>query len=168
MKNKRQISVLLSLSLVLGFGSLPSVAADTNPAQEFYVGAITGPEIMSSFKSFNEHFDRSVITDTQVAQLQSIAEPITVKVFFGQWCHDSVREVPRLINLFERSKNENVAATFYALDTSKSDPEGMALKYGIKRTPTVIVYKGDTELGRFLEFPKTNWANDIAQLANAN
>lgn len=137
----------------------------SNESESFFVGAITGPEILASFDSFNKHMQQSHYSSAEIALLQAVAEPIEVKVFFGQWCHDSVREVPRLIQLFEQANNGNISASFYALDTAKSDPQGQALKYGIKRTPTVIVYKNGEELGRFLEYPHTNWANDISQLA---
>jgi thiol-disulfide isomerase/thioredoxin len=155
MKNKTLTAILLSLTL----SSAPSLAKD------FFVGEISGPSILKEFKSFASHKNDVTYSKADLASLRAIAEPIEVKVFFGEWCHDSVREVPRLISLFEQVNNNNINVWFYGLDTAKSDPSGIALKHSIKKTPTVIVYKNGVELGRFLEFPKTDWANDIAQLA---
>lgn len=161
----KKTTFLLLLTITLS-GCFANAFSDSS-SREFHVGAITGPEILAQFESFGHHKDDYNYTETEITQLRTIAEPIEVKVFFGEWCHDSVREVPRLIELFKRANNNNISASFYALDTAKSDPEGQALKYNIKRTPTVIIYKNNEELGRFLEFPKTNWANDISQLASS-
>ncbi len=154
MKNKTLIALLLSI-MATGCNAKSS---------EFYVGEITGPTILKEFKSFAKHKDDISYSTADLAPLRAVATPVEVKVFFGEWCHDSVREVPRLISLFEQVNNQNIKPTFYALDTAKSDPKDEAIKHSIRKTPTVIVYKDGIELGRFLEFPKTDWANDIAQL----
>ncbi|MDA8622167.1 thioredoxin family protein [Psychrosphaera sp.] len=154
MKNKTLIALLLSI-MATGCNAKSS---------DFHVGEITGAEIIKEFKSFAKHKNDISYSNADLAPLRAIATPIEVKVFFGEWCHDSVREVPRLISLFEQVNNKNIKPTFYGLDTAKSDPKDEALKHSIKKTPTVIVYKGGIELGRFLEFPKTDWANDIATL----
>ena len=134
-------------------------------ANDYHVGPIAGTKILKDFKDFAAHKDDLTYTDGDLAELRAISTPIVVKVFFGQWCHDSVREVPRLITLFEQVNNPNIDVEFFGLDFAKSDPDGIALAHSIKRTPTVIVFRGNEELGRFLEYPKTNWANDIATLA---
>ena len=100
----------------------------------------------------------------QLASLQSVEDKIEIKVFFGQWCHDSQREVPRLIQLFDRLEKDNFSVSYYALDTKKSDPEGLAKQHRIKRTPTVIVFKDGKELARVLEFPQTDWPSDLAEI----
>lgn len=163
---KHKVTACILLTTITLSGCFANAFSDSEK-REFHVGSITGPEILAQFDSFNQHKDDYAYSETEIAQLRTIAEPIEVKVFFGEWCHDSVREVPRLIELFKRADNNNISASFYALDTAKSDPEGQALKFNIKRTPTVIVYKNEVELGRFLEFPKTNWANDITTLASS-
>jgi thioredoxin 1 len=155
MKNK-----LISLfCITLMFSSLTAFAGD------FHVGPISGHEILKDLKKFAQHKDDLTYTDADLAELRAIARPITVKVFFGEWCHDSIREVPRLITLFEQTNNSNIRVEYFGLDLKKSDPEGIALAHSIKKTPTVIVFRDDEELGRFLEFPKTDWANDIATVA---
>jgi len=133
-------------------------------AKDYYVGEISGTEILNSFEKFNKHKDDVTYTEAQLARLAKFKEPITVKVFFGEWCHDSYRETPRLIRLFEQLNQDNFKVWFYALDIKKSDPLGLAREANIRRTPTIIIYRGEQEVGRILEVPRMDWASDIAGL----
>jgi len=133
-------------------------------AKDYYVGDISGETIMADFKKFKKHADDVDYSAEQLASLQSVEDKIEIKVFFGQWCHDSQREVPRLIQLFDRLEKDNFSVSYYALDTKKSDPEGLAKQHRIKRTPTVIVFKDGKELARVLEFPQTDWPSDLAEI----
>ena len=163
MNKKTPLQLITSLFLALSVSACAS-QPDQTGQNGFYVGKISNAQIISQLESFQP--SQNYFSDTEIAQLRTIAEPIEVKVFFGEWCHDSVREVPRLLEMFKRANNPNIKTMFFALDTNKSDPDGIAVSHSIKRTPTIIVYKNDKELGRFLEFPTTNWANDITTLAN--
>lgn len=145
--------------------AIQTITACASNESTYHVGPIAGETILNDFKEFAKHKNDLSYTNSQLAELRAIATPITVKVFFGEWCHDSMREVPRLITLFEQVNNANIQVEYFGLDLKKSDPQGIALAHSIRRTPTVIVYRNGKELGRFLEYPLTDWANDIASLA---
>lgn len=132
--------------------------------EDYYVGEIVASDILSNFTNFAKHQDDIDYTKMDLTSLKNAIGDIQVKVFFGQWCHDSVREVPRLISLFSAVNNPNINTWFYALDTNKSDPLTLSKSHGIKKTPTIIVYQNGMELGRILEFPQIDWATDIGQL----
>lgn len=149
----------LMLSLALSSISCAGQAADT-----YYVGAISGEQILSKFKKFEAHKNDVSFTQAQIRELSTLQVATTIKIFFGQWCHDSQREVPRIIRLFQQVDNPYIEVDYYALDIRKSDPEGLAQSFNIKRTPTIIVMQSGQELGRILEFPNQDWANDISAL----
>jgi len=140
-----------------------SLFFSTSYAQEseFYIGEITTQEILAEFSNFAKHSDDVTYQNEDLSQLKQLTGDIQIKVFFGQWCHDSVREVPRMITLLQEVNNPHIKSWFYALDTSKSDPLGLAEKHNILKTPTLIVYQNGIEIGRILEIPKNSWAADI-------
>lgn len=87
-----------------------------------------------------------------------------VLVFFGSWCRDSLREVPRYMRLAEAS---GLASTYIGLDRQKSDPAGQARRWQISRTPTFVVLRGEREIGRIVERPRTDLRGDLAELLAA-
>ena len=142
----------------IAFLSMPILAKD------YAVGQITSGQIMSDFPKFQKHKNDVDYDAAQLAPLKSLDDEIQIKIFFGQWCHDSQREVPRLIQLFNKLDKPNFEVTYYALDTKKSDPLGLAKQYEIKRTPTIIVLKNGQELARVLEFPSRDWPSDLSTI----
>ncbi|TAP38668.1 thioredoxin family protein [Alteromonas sp. KUL49] len=150
---KKLIAVLLTMNLI----SLPVAAED------YAEGEVTSEQIML-FTKFEKHKDDVNYSSEQTAFLQSISQPTLVKIFFGQWCHDSQREVPRLIQLFEKANNDNIEVVYYGLDTNKSDEAGLAEANEIKKTPTIIIEQNGQEIGRILEFPAADWPTDIEAL----
>lgn len=149
-------AVFYSLVLVL-------IAASFNGySKEYYVGEIADNEILTSFEKFKKHENDVTYTQAQLNRLKKIEQPIEIKVYFGQWCHDSQREVPRLVRLFDQLNQDNFKVWYYGVDVKKSDPLGLAKADNLRRTPTVIIYRDGKELGRILEVPRVDWASDIA------
>jgi len=132
-------------------------------AKDYYIGEISGQKIMSEFKRFKKHANDVSYTEQQLASLRDINDEVQIKVFFGQWCHDSQREVPRLIQLFDKLNKDNFDVWYYALNGQKSDPQNLAEQHNIKRTPTIIVYRDGKELTRILEFPELDWPSDLTK-----
>lgn len=133
-------------------------------AKDYYVGEIEAEKILTDFPKFTKHQDDVFYSDDQIAELKLIKQPTQVKIYFAQWCHDSQREVPRLIQLFKQVNNNNIDVWLYSLDTAKSDPLGLAKEANIKRTPTIILYQDEKEVGRILEVPRMDWASDITNM----
>jgi thiol-disulfide isomerase/thioredoxin len=162
MKITKPFTLLLVLCSLLSFGS--AYGED----ESYFVGEISSQDILSKFSNFAQHSNDVDYSESDLSTLKNLDADIQIKVFFGQWCHDSVREVPRIINLLQQVNNSNIKPWFYALDTSKSDPKMLAKEHGIKKTPTLIIYRDNIELGRILEVPESDWAIDISQLLNKN
>lgn len=144
------LAVLLAATSFNGYG------------KDYYVGEISGNQILGSFEQFKRHEHDVTYNQAQLDRLKKFKEPIEIKVYFGEWCHDSYRETPRLIKLFSQLNQDNFKPWFYAVDLKKSDPLGLAKADNLRRTPTVIVYRDGKELGRILEVPRVDWASDIA------
>ncbi|NVK24017.1 MAG: thioredoxin family protein [Gammaproteobacteria bacterium] len=152
---------LTALNLVL---FLTLVITSTSYAKDYYVGEIEAEQILADFTKFQRHQNDVEYSKAQLKPLQAIKDNVEIKVFFGQWCHDSQREVPRIIKLFDQLNNPKFDIWYYGLNTSKSDPDGFAEAANIKRTPTVVIYKDGNEIARILEFPKIDWATDLSEI----
>ncbi len=86
---------------------------------------------------------------------------VHVLVFMGTWCSDSKREVPRFLRIADGSGMTSPEFSLYALDRKKTSPDGLERRYGIERVPTFIFLRGDKEIGRIVESPKTTLEGDI-------
>ena len=86
---------------------------------------------------------------------------VHVLVFMGTWCSDSKREVPRFLRIADSTGMTSQDYALYALDRSKISPEGLERQYQIERIPTFIFLRGNKEIGRIVESPRTTLEGDI-------
>ena len=78
-------------------------------------------------------------------------------MFFGTWCTDTHRELPRLIKILEAVKYPENKIKLIAVNRKKETPDGEDVPYNIKRVPTIIVKKYGREVGRIIEMPETGF-----------
>lgn len=78
-------------------------------------------------------------------------ESISIKIFFGTWCSDSRRELPRFMKIlnFLGMKNFEIVG----LDRDKKSPKKLEKGMNIHHVPTFIIYKNGKELNRIVESP---------------
>lgn len=108
-------------------------------SQDYHVGEISQSDIIPSFEKFKKHENDVTYTQTQLDKLKAVTAPVEIKVYFGQWCHDSQREVPRLVKLFDQLNQDNFKVWYYGVDIQKSDPLGLAKADNLRRTPTHVL-----------------------------
>jgi thiol-disulfide isomerase/thioredoxin len=125
------------------------------------VGKVSQEQLMK-----DEHFVLSYSEDAlpveKINQIKHWPEGLHIDIYFGTWCHDSQREVPRILNILK--ENKGISSQLIALDYDKNDPQGLAVSKGIKYTPTFIVSIGDKELGRIIERPTQDLVADISEM----
>ena len=168
MKRWRGIEVMavirwLFLMLVL----ITPVSIDASETTAHHVGEIDQQALFAEYPIFNANYQAYKLSAGSVASFKaSLPEALEVRVLFGTWCHDSEREVPRLLKLLNLAGIPDESVELYALDLKKKDPRGMANTMGISYTPTFIFNVGGTEVGRIVERPEESLISDIARLAN--
>ncbi len=136
-------------------------SASQNPG--YAIGEISQAQLLKGYPVFAKQYQGYVPAQAELSAANNLSEDITLKVFFGSWCHDSEREVPRLLKSFSKA---NLDIELIGLDTQKQDPQGLAKQFGVKYTPTIIVYKQGVEVGRIIERPELTLAQDIARFTN--
>ena len=95
-------------------------------------------------------------------------EDIDIAVFMGTWCHDSKREVPRAIKLFNLLALDNEKIKIVALNKQKKGYFKNYKSFNIKRTPTIIFFKNGKEIGRIIERPSGSIEEDFFQFVDKN
>jgi len=95
-------------------------------------------------------------------------ENISIKIFFGTWCGDSKREVPRFLKLLAAvsfpEKKIQLIAVGAADSLVKQSPQHEEAGLGIFRVPVFIIYKNGVEVNRVNEFPVFSLEKDLLNI----
>jgi thiol-disulfide isomerase/thioredoxin len=120
-------------------------------------GSIEIEELFYQYPIFKKGYDNYV--PLQLSTLKY--DDTNVVVFFGTWCHDSKRELPKALKIFNKigMNDENIELIAVGLD--KKEPLGRAAKLNLMYTPTLIFFRGSKEIGRIIEKPVISLEKDI-------
>ena len=124
------------------------------------LGDISQAQLLERHEMFKRNYDAYEVT----AGIDGLPADLKVKILFGTWCHDSEREVPRMLKLLAASgvKEENIS--LISLDIRKEEPEGRAKALDVRFTPTFIFFSDGIELGRIVERPNGELQSDLRTL----
>ncbi|MEW6981592.1 thioredoxin family protein [Colwelliaceae bacterium 6471] len=157
MSNIYRVAISLLVSV-----SLSGCAGDIQPMVSVPTGEMNETVLLAEHEKFNNSYQHFIVSDRQLAQVKAWPSDLVIDVFFGTWCHDSEREVPRLLKAL--ASYPEIKVNLIALDTNKSEPAGRALTASVKYTPTFIVSRKGTELGRIVEAPVDDLVADISAM----
>ena len=90
-----------------------------------------------------------------------------IEVYFGSWCIDSKREVPKLVKLLDLSGFNFENLSLVGVGRDKVVPgasEEELKKLNITNVPTIIIKENDKELNRFVEFPQETLEADLIKI----
>ena len=112
------------------------------------------PIFKSKYKSYevNTMYDLSIIRDMDFV------------IMFGTWCHDSKREVPRMLRILDSAGVRTEQISLIGVDTNKEEPKGQEKTYNLRNTPTLILLKNGEEVGRIIERPNVSLEADLINL----
>jgi thiol-disulfide isomerase/thioredoxin len=116
------------------------------------------PDWLAIYENYNPDLARC---DT----LAQTKRDITVEIFFGSWCIDSKREVPKFFRIIDQAgciKENNI--TLYAVDRQKKTVSSLETQKNIKRVATFIFYKNNQEIGRIIERPIKSLESDMLNI----
>lgn len=117
--------------------------------QKNYSAYTTQPEIRSRFSK---------------ADLKNLH----IEAFFGSWCGDSKRELPRMMKVLDEIGFDKSKVSLIGLGSSdtlyKQSPGREEAGKSIFRVPVFIVYKNGKEIGRINEFPVESLERDLLSI----
>jgi thioredoxin 1 len=153
----REVAAALVLFIVTPLSL--DVTADRYP-----IGDISQAELLARHEVFKRNYDAYEVP----AVIDELPADLEVKILFGTWCHDSEREVPRMLKLLAASgvKEENIG--LISLDIRKEEPEGRAKALEVRFTPTFVFFSEGAELGRIIERPVVDLTHDLTALVKAS
>ncbi|MFK7864612.1 MAG: TlpA family protein disulfide reductase [Pseudohongiellaceae bacterium] len=163
MLSKQSYLCLTLAFLMLIAGQLSASEPDTKD----HIGEISSAQLLANYPEFAKEYESFQPTKSQILGLQGL-EGKEVLALFGTWCHDSEREIPRLLKLIEESEISLSRLTLYGVSRNKDDPAGVAKQHELLFTPTIIVLDDGKELTRIVERPKIGLAADIAAELSSN
>ncbi|MBB1372542.1 MULTISPECIES: thioredoxin family protein [Pseudoalteromonas] len=127
-----------------------------------YTGGISAADLLAEYDNFAQQYKNFTPSKQDITLIQKLKGK-ELTVLFGTWCHDSAREVPRLIKLLEQSKVQLESIKFVAVGYNKQDASGVAQAHNLQYTPTIIVSQNGKELTRMVEKPAGTLAQDLTK-----
>lgn len=118
---------------------------------------------------FTPAFDQYTPDTTAVNQLKKeMTGNWSIRIFFGSWCGDSKRELPRFMKLLEAISFPPERVTLIGVGTGdslvKQSPGHEEAGLGVFRVPVFIVYHKGKEINRINEFPVQSLENDLLSI----
>lgn len=153
-------AVLFLFALCIGMMSMEIVLAQS----ETMTGIISSEEILENDRIYNIYKNRYQPDEDAVGYLSSFNDSVKVKVFWGSWCKESKKYIPGLMKTLELAGNPKISIQYIGIDAQKEIPQEFLIKFDIKYIPTVVVLKGNVELGRIEEEPLQSIETDFVQI----
>tara|TARA_B100001564_G_scaffold234071_1_gene197865 strand:- start:152 stop:655 length:504 start_codon:yes stop_codon:yes gene_type:complete len=151
--------LILTISIFITFSFINADRADKS--KNNLLGDIQIQKLFTEYPLFKLRYENYVVTD----QINlSDLDDISVVIMFGTWCHDSKREVPRMLRILDAAGLTLEKISLIGVDINKQEPNGRGKFYNLKNTPTLILLKNGKEVGRIIERPKISLEADLINL----
>ena len=120
-------------------------------------------------KWFTTNYDNYQPAIETITNLKKLSlENIRIKIFFGSWCGDSKREVPRFLKLLSLISFPENKIQLIGVGTGdslvKQSPQHEEKGLGIFRVPVFIICKNGVEMNRINEFPAFTLEKDLMSI----
>lgn len=152
--------------------SISSFAQTAVEKPKILYGVCTKDSLMAEpfGKWFTSGYDSYTVKPELIADLKKQTfDNISIKIFFGTWCGDSKREVPRFLKLLSAISFPDKKVRLIALGGDslvKQSPGHEESGLGIFRVPTFIIYENGKEINRINEFPVISLEKDLLTILN--
>ena len=151
--------LILSISIFTTFSFISADRVDKS--KNNLLGDIQIQNLFTEYPLFKFRYDNYEVTD----QINlSDLEDISVVIMFGTWCHDSKREVPRMLRILDSAGVGTEQLSLIGVDINKAEPKGREKLYNLRNTPTLILLKNGKEVGRIIERPNVSLEADLIGL----
>lgn len=119
---------------------------------------------------FQKNYDEYVVDALSLQKVKAkLTADITIDIFFGTWCGDSQREVPRFLKIMDHLGIDGRRIRLIGVDTGdnyKQSPGGETVGRSIYRVGTFILMKSGKELNRITEHPVRTLELDLLDIVN--
>jgi thiol-disulfide isomerase/thioredoxin len=165
---KRILVLLLALTVYTTASAQKpyTTSKDEETGAVIFKGPITTADLSSesSFSWYNRGRTAYVPDSGAIKYLRTALPNYTLVTLMGTWCDDSQNLVPRLAKVLEASRYPMNKFVMYGVDRSKQTNGIEGKLYDVKKVPTIIVFKGNKEIGRIVENVTRSVEVDMVQI----
>jgi len=157
-----------AIAAVLLISSCGGPGATREGEPSYVVGVVERTYLNDpAWPAFTTVYDTTRIESQYIEMIRASYQAEEFLVFFGAWCGDSMRDLPRFLKIADEAGFPPAKIQLYSLDRTKKSPDGLTDRYGIQYVPTFIVLKDDAEVGRITEFPQVSVEADLLTILAA-
>ena len=155
----KNIIYLLTLSII---------ACATNEKYVMTEGEVDVDYLFNSPNTswFQKNYESYIVDEVIQNEDFSKLNEYNIEIFMNTKCHDSEREVPRLLKILNTLNFSNENLRIVLLNSEKKTIDGLEIGKDITNTPTIIFLKNSNEENRIVEFPFENLEKDIFRIIN--
>lgn len=167
---KKLIALFTVLILIVSCGTENKIVVNrkikSTDGDPMLIGRITRSALTDpDFNSwFSENYDSYKPDAEVIKKMKGTKFLLRIEIYMGTWCSDSQQQIPDFFKILDQINFPEEKVTMYALNRNKESFYGEQLQKGIEKVPTIIIYKGDLELGRIIETPKETLELDLYQI----
>ena len=143
--------------------------------RDYLFGIVTRDSLLKSpdVDWYSRNYEDYIPDDAVIEKLKKLpVKDFTFDVYFGSWCGDSRRDVPRFFKIMDRMgvPAANIKLIAVGLnDQYKQAPDGETRNRGIYRVATFVVSRQGKEINRITEHAVTTLEQDLlAMLTTSN
>ncbi len=154
----------LSLIFTFVFAFFGFTQEDRDPA--LVTGRISERLLQTNrnFAWFPANYGNYNCNASAITQLAKLSNDIHFIAFGGTWNEASKIILPQFYKSLDEAKISRARVLLYFLDRDKHSPQGFENDFGISEVPTIIVMKGNTELGRIRGNPASAIEAELADI----
>jgi thiol-disulfide isomerase/thioredoxin len=115
---------------------------------------------------YQENYNDHILDTVTIKLIKPKLNELSIIVFMGTWCSDSQREVAALYKVLKKAEFDMNQLEVIALSQEKETPNHLEKGFNIEYVPTIIFYKNDKEMGRYVEFAQDTLEKDILAILN--
>lgn len=143
-----------------------TVSKDPENGSQVFKGQLSFADLASepSFGWFSKGEAAYTPDSIAVKYLRDRLPEYTIVTLMGTWCEDSQNLVPKLAKTLKAAKFPMERFVLYGVDRSKKTDGVEAQTYRLQLVPTIIVFRGNEEIGRIVETVKRSIETDLAQI----
>jgi thiol-disulfide isomerase/thioredoxin len=164
--------LLLSIFLLAMYTSMQAQPAynkfkDENTAELIYKGHVTFEDLQKESEfTWIKNADNYVPNEDATNDLKNFIKQYDLVVLMGTWCEDSHNLIPKLYKVLQAADYPLQQLTMYGLDRNKKGKANEEGTYKVTNVPTIIVFKGDKEVGRITESVQLSIEADLLKIVD--
>jgi len=134
-------------------------------SESLLIGDISKEELLVSNSKFHKNYLSFQVNELEI---QADLEGLSIKILFGTWCHDSQREVPKILKLLDEINFQSSMISLIGLNYQKNEPLNRGRIFNVKKTPTIIFFRHEKEIARIIETPDLTMEESLIAILNSN